>query len=1219
MRLLFFLKSEQFSLFAPRAATPAAVPPPAPERVKPPHTPIPRDAHPMTRDQLHAAGYVPWAKSPNGKAAGYRIMDWVKLGPNGFKDAQLVWEYTPIDPKSDKPRYTVTGGDHEHAAQVEDLIGIPHPQGAPATNAEALAWEKKCKHCGGDHPSSGHNAAAAALRAKAHGDRKPVEKPGSRGGLFFFDKKGDVQYGTRTTGARVATAAGAQRIEAARQHMADVINAPTSGPERVDAIEAAREAHAEVQAEAHREAAGALPQVPCSWCDGTDLDCQHCYGTGKVNQWPYEKYSDWSRQLAKDFTLPELEKRLGVAHRGREAATRSHLAAIDATHSMTSQSQRRAQTGNVVRAGYEERSALKNAIEIHAFFPEHAKATQLGDPKIAAKFRKTADGLQGQIDQLMDPGISHQNVTRRRSEIAGSMAARGFGLQTLQGVLRRLAAAHEAGTIPPVLARVGSRDTVTDLLSKYREKAPRGVINTSHFRDVVDYVKGKKVLSPEQKTRLRNLLAFGDRPDTGGIIVNDDAVIDDIGKVIRHSVANGGKTHLRRDWILQYALDWQRARDAGIDMPDKWTEARAAIRGFLADQAPDPKATIRAMERALIGRRIPGYFPTPRAASELAINAAEIGPGMSVLEPEAGKGDMAEAIREAHPDARITAVELSTDLADIVEAKGFTTHRGDFLSVTPADIGTFDRVVMNPPFEHQADIDHVRHAYEFLKPGGVLSSIMSAGAEFREDEKARDFRTWLDGLGGDMERMPDGSFKTNATTDRTTGVSTVRVVVRKPAGLMEKARAFLGVPKRTPKRDPSVEKLASDKAAVEKDLWYIDNEDLPNLGDDDPQRDTIMKARSALLGRLQALDAALILKGGRALHFQREVDGLTISVENRAGTYRYWTDHDGTAGKTKLPHHYGYAKGSLGVDGDHVDVYLGPLAHTGRVETTDVYAITTKRKPDFVEMDEQKCMVGFPDWPTAKRAFIESYGGEERFLGQVDALAWADFKREVLATAHGGGLVRGTVIAKAAALPVPAAAPEPAPVKPEAAAKSADLAGHVMTFFGPLSKTVEQLATLFPGVPVAGRLKETAALAGKLAVKDGPVDGVGDVAQARVSFETLDDAQAAVARVRRSFSVTSEDDFLSRPKTSGYRGYHFGVDVDGQPVEVQLRTDRQNRWADYSHDVAYGSHGQPADPEVAGYLKGMADYFAALDAGTEGTPPDCPPVVSEQYGELQAG
>ena len=86
---------------------------------------------------------------------------------------------------------------------------------------------------------------------------------------------------------------------------------------------------------------------------------------------------------------------------------------------------------------------------------------------------------------------------------------------------------------------------------------------------------------------------------------------------------------------------------------------------------------------------------------------------MTVLEPSAGHGMLAEAARAA--GAKVDAVELAVDLREILQAKGFGLV-GRFMDTTPAQ--SYDAVVMNPPFSNDMDIDHVRHAYDHLKPGG---------------------------------------------------------------------------------------------------------------------------------------------------------------------------------------------------------------------------------------------------------------------------------------------------------------------------------------------------------------------------------------------------------------------------------------------------------------------------------------------------------------------
>jgi type I restriction-modification system DNA methylase subunit len=72
----------------------------------------------------------------------------------------------------------------------------------------------------------------------------------------------------------------------------------------------------------------------------------------------------------------------------------------------------------------------------------------------------------------------------------------------------------------------------------------------------------------------------------------------------------------------------------------------------------------------------------------------------------------------------------------------------------------------------ELDIDHVMHAFKFLKPGGKLVSVMSAGITFRQDRKAVAFREMLEAHNGQIIPLPEGSFKESGT-----GVNAVIVTV----------------------------------------------------------------------------------------------------------------------------------------------------------------------------------------------------------------------------------------------------------------------------------------------------------------------------------------------------------------------------------------------------------------------------------------------------------
>lgn len=58
--------------------------------------------------------------------------------------------------------------------------------------------------------------------------------------------------------------------------------------------------------------------------------------------------------------------------------------------------------------------------------------------------------------------------------------------------------------------------------------------------------------------------------------------------------------------------------------------------------------------------------------------------------------------------------------------------------------------------------------------------------------------------------------------------------------------------------------------------------------------------------------------------------GLTISIENEAGSVRHGTDRDGKTWETRMRFPYGYFNRTEGVDGDQVDVFVGPDLEAAR-------------------------------------------------------------------------------------------------------------------------------------------------------------------------------------------------------------------------------------------------------------------------------------------------
>lgn len=223
-------------------------------------------------------------------------------------------------------------------------------------------------------------------------------------------------------------------------------------------------------------------------------------------------------------------------------------------------------------------------------------------------------------------------------------------------------------------------------------------------------------------------------------------------------------------WLPDQVATLNRLGKLGISTGE---QLRAAIRELdslrVAKRQEDP---VKKLERDLVGKKIEGFFPTPTPLVDQMIDYADIKPGHEVLEPSAGKGNIADRIMVSAPDASLDVVEYNTSLASLLEVKGYNVVGNDFLEYSGKQ---YDRIVMNPPFENFQDIDHVKHAYDLLKPGGKLVAIMGAGVK-NSRKKAVEFREWLDDAGSYIEDLPEGSFK---GSERSTGVNTVMVTIEK--------------------------------------------------------------------------------------------------------------------------------------------------------------------------------------------------------------------------------------------------------------------------------------------------------------------------------------------------------------------------------------------------------------------------------------------------------
>lgn len=124
-----------------------------------------------------------------------------------------------------------------------------------------------------------------------------------------------------------------------------------------------------------------------------------------------------------------------------------------------------------------------------------------------------------------------------------------------------------------------------------------------------------------------------------------------------------------------------------------------------------------------------------------------------------------------------------------------------------------------------------------------------------------------------------------------------------------------------------------------------------------------------------------------------KVDGFDITIENPKGSVRSGKDSDGKEWSVTMNNDYGYIRGTEGVDGDHIDVFLSDNPEQGNVYVIDQVNQKTG------EYDESKVMYGFNSLEEAKDAYLANF--EEGWkVGVVSGVSKEEFRKWIESSAR---------------------------------------------------------------------------------------------------------------------------------------------------------------------------------------------------------------------------
>lgn len=117
-----------------------------------------------------------------------------------------------------------------------------------------------------------------------------------------------------------------------------------------------------------------------------------------------------------------------------------------------------------------------------------------------------------------------------------------------------------------------------------------------------------------------------------------------------------------------------------------------------------------------------------------------------------------------------------------------------------------------------------------------------------------------------------------------------------------------------------------------------------------------------------------------------KINGFDVSIEQPVGSVRSGKDASGKEWSQIMNNTYGYIRGTESVDGDHIDVFLGPDMNSDMVYVVD--QVNTDGS-----FDEHKVMMGFSSLEDARSAYLSNYGEGWQGLGNITGVALDEFKK----------------------------------------------------------------------------------------------------------------------------------------------------------------------------------------------------------------------------------
>lgn len=159
------------------------------------------------------------------------------------------------------------------------------------------------------------------------------------------------------------------------------------------------------------------------------------------------------------------------------------------------------------------------------------------------------------------------------------------------------------------------------------------------------------------------------------------------------------------------------------------------------------------------------FFETPDKVIYEMMGYADIQDHDTILEPSAGQGAIVRHINNVCgviPDC-YELMDVNRRVMRDDSTLKYKMLGSDFLT----DVDNhkrYTKIIANPPFSKNQDIDHLYKMYEKLVKWGRVVSVMSKHWQFSQNKKETQFREWLSNLDSVIVDIEPGAFKKSGTS-----------------------------------------------------------------------------------------------------------------------------------------------------------------------------------------------------------------------------------------------------------------------------------------------------------------------------------------------------------------------------------------------------------------------------------------------------------------------